>query len=239
MEIESIKTKQELKRILKFLDDQGFGHISEYDLHDRKVNNIIYKENKLRVEYNRGKLDEELKGLTNYDDINNVVNNFFSKFNPDDKIFELIKKIYIQEDDRCQTPSYSYPSANDIIAWVTFKTKYNLKDEFNGSQYISYYNLDKNTIKITFYDRKSEISQLYELIFGEECKEFSISKKYGEWINLGKIDIKVYKNNYADLRGDITKIKEYNYKSLINDNHYGSIVIKYNGKVQIIKSKND
>ena len=189
-------------------------------------------------------MSKELKDLTDYDTIKKTAEKFFSKFNPDDKIFELINRILIQADDSVITPSDNYPNSNEIISWVEFKNKYNLKDEFGISKSVEYYNFDKKFIKISFYDYFSEFIELYNLIFGEEIKNFADSKytkdayKYGQWQNVGKIEIKIYQNNTADLRGDLTKIKEYYYKYLIKK-MYNSLIIKYNGKIQIIKANTE
>ena len=187
MNIESITNRKDLKKVLQFLEDQGFGYVmGELKFHEKKIDNIISKANTLKIEYDKNKLDREINGSEDYDEIERIAKNFFSKFNPDDKINELINKLSIKEDERCQTPSWNFPDSAEIISWVNFRIKYNLKDEFDGSDYVNYYNFDKKFIKISFFDKFWEFIQLYELIYGEKPKNFadnqyaSNSHKYGQ-----------------------------------------------------------
>lgn len=232
----SIKNQADLKQILKFLDDQGFGYIGEWDLHQKKVDHIINKNNTFHITVDP-KLKSTMKDLVDYDEIDKEVKNYFSKFNVDDKIFEFIKMFSLVEDDECATP-WNNPEVKDIVTWVNFKKKYNLKDEFGSHNMVRFYNLDKNYLKINFGQYKSYgFKQFYKLIFGEECKEFDTDKKTGIWQNIGKIEIKFFLKGGANIKGDLTKIREYYYRDMTNK-IYGHTIIKYNGKVDIIKSKN-
>ena len=47
--LDKITTKAELKQVLKFLEEQGFGYIGEWDLHQKKINDIISKNNTLNI----------------------------------------------------------------------------------------------------------------------------------------------------------------------------------------------
>ena len=232
-----IKNKTDLKNIVDFLYENGFGYLRDYELHNSKIDSIINKANTLGIKYEPEKLKSSFKHLENYSDIEKEAKQFFSKFNVDDKINEYIDIFYIQSDASYRTPS-NRPDTKEVIEWVEFKKKYNLKDEFGASRYVSYYNLDKNYFKIKFGEYEShKFENLYKLIFNENCTEFS-QKKYGEWINLGKIEIKFFQNGYANLKGDLKKLKDYYYKYL-KRKIYNVYIIKYNGKEEILKSKND
>lgn len=235
--MEPIKTHSDLKKLIKFLDNQGFGYLSEWELHQKKINHIISKNNTLGVKYD-DKIKNDLYKLEDYDEIDKEAKKFFSKFNVDDKIFEYIQKFRVVADDSCSTP-WKTPSDNDIIAWSDFKKKYNLKDEFGMSKTINIYNLDKNYLKIYFPQYSSyDFKQFYKLILGEECADFDERKTAGVWQNLGKIEIKFFKKGGANIKGDLTKFKEFYLKELTNKIYY-HMVIKYNGKVQIFKDMRD
>ena len=230
-----IKSRDDLKKIIKFLDDNGFGYLSEHELHEKKIAHIISNANTFNIKYD-DKLKSNLYKLTNYADIEKEAKQFFTKFNVTDKIKEYIKIFSIQSDASCSTP-WTRPDTKDVIAWVEFKKKYNLKDEFNPSTRIYYYNLDKNYIKVSFGSYKTyEFKHLYKLIFNEDCVDFS-DKKYGGWINLGKIEIKFFQNGYANLKGDLKKLKEYYYQYIKTKIYNDSHIIKYNDKEEILKGK--
>lgn len=231
--MEPIKTHSDLKKLLKFLDEQGFGYHSEWEFHQKKINHIISKNNTLGVKYDE-KIKDKLYKLEDYDEIDKEAKKYFSNFSVDDKIFEYIKTFRIIADDSCSTP-WKSPSDSDIIAWVDFKKKYNLKDEFGVSKTVNIYNLDKNFLKINFPQYKTyEFEALYNYIFNEKCADFSDTKMTGVWQNLGKIEIKFFKKAGANIKGDLTKLKEYYFKELTEKVYY-HMVIKYNGKVQVFK----
>ena len=237
--LDRIKNTEDLKKVLKFLDDEGFGSSTrEWELHQKKVNDIIFKSNTLNIKYDNN-LNSTLYKLTDYDEIESQAKQFFSKFNPSDKIFELLNTFYLDEDDKCSTPS-SRPDNKDIINWVRFKKLYGLTDEYGVMKRIEYYNLDKNMLKIRFSDEAYEFKKLYKLIFDEECLDFKSSKygenKYGEWQNLGQIEIKIFANGYANIKGNLIELKEYYYKQIIKK-LYLHTIIKYKGKVEILKGK--
>ena len=229
--MEPIKTIDDLKQLIKFLDEQGFGYLSEHDLHNKKVDHIISKNNILGVKY-----DDKFKGnlykLNNYEEMDKEAKIYFSKFSTDDKIYELINIFYLSDDEGCRVPSY-WSDNKEIIEWVNFKNKYRLKEEFGPkSNFVNVYNLDKNYIKIYFKNYGDwDFKKMYKLIFGEECKDFG--KNCGVWQNIGKIEIKFFQNGYANIKGDLKKIKEYYYKNLKNRNN--NMIIIYNGNLEILK----
>ena len=233
LNLDKIKTEDELKQVLKFLEDQGFGYQTAWELHNKKIDNIVSKANTLNVKYDSN-LKERLYKLKDYDEIEEEAKNFFTKFTPDDKINEFLNDFYLSTDETVRTP-YSRPDAKDIIAWTDFRNKFNLQNDFGVGNHIEYYNLDKNYLKINYGNYKDwEFKRLYKLIFGEECPEFE-SKKVGVWVNLGKIEIKFFLNGKANIKGDLKKIKEYYYKYLKNRN--GNTIITYNKKIDITKHK--
>ena len=197
--MEPIKTRKELEDIFNSLSDQGFGYFSEYEAHQKKINKIINDSNTLDLNSKEDyKFKEKMQRFNNYEEAKEEAINFFSKFKPDDRISELLNTFYLSDDDKVHTPSYSYPGSKEIIAWVAFKSKYNLKDEFGGGNYVEYFNLDKSFLKIHYGDEDYKFKQLYKLILGEDCNDFYGSKygtkSYGIWQELGKIEIKIYQN---------------------------------------------
>lgn len=243
IDFKNIKNKIELKKILDSLYEQGFGYHNDDDFHNNKVGHIISKANKFNVDYRNfygeNKIPDFYK-LTNYDDIKKQAESYFSKFSSNDKIDELLDTFYLQENDKCQTPWRSISKISDIIDWVNFRKKYNIDDIFGTSDYVLFYNLDKNILKIRFPEYKGYMfDNLYELIFNEKPDKYDeprFGKLNKSWQNLGKIEIKFYQNNNADIKGDLTKIKEYFFKKITLKHSY-NLIIKFNGNQTIINKK--
>lgn len=224
-----IKSRSELKKLLKSLEEQGFGYQYDWNFHNRKVDEIISNANKLGVKLD-SEIKEKLSRLDNYDEIEKEANKFFSKYNPEDKIFELFNNIYLSEDDVGRIP-YSRPDNKEVIEWFKFRKKYNLLDIYNPGTNFHAYNLDKNMLKIRC-DETYKFRELYKLILNEECLEFN--SKYGVWQNLGKIEIKLFMNNYANIKGPgLKEFKNYYYKYIKNKD-YGNNIIIYNKKQEVI-----
>jgi hypothetical protein len=230
LNLDKIRTKEELQKVLKFLEEQGFGYQSDYELHQKKIQSILSKSNTLNINYD-DKFKDELTKFKNYEEAEKEANKFFSKFGVDDKIFELLNTFYIVSDDECRTP-YSSPDSKNIIEWFEFKTKFNLKDELFGTgELIEFYNLDKNYIKIRYGQYKDwDFKRLYKLIFDEDPNEFG--NRAGELYDLGKIQIKFFAKGGANIKGDLKKFKEYFYKLLKNKSK--NIIIRYNKKTELI-----
>jgi hypothetical protein len=229
-----IKNKSDLKILLKFLESQGFGHQSDYEFHRRKVDSILFDSNKLGVKYDDS-FKTKIHNLDDYDEAKKLADQFFSKFGVDDKVLEYLNTFYIKEDSLGKTPSFSRPSEKDVLEWFKFKTKYDIKDEsvFKSYESVHVYDLDKNLIKINFGEYKSwEFKRLYYLIFNEDCIDFN-ERKVGDWINIGKIEIKFFANGNAAIKGDLAKFKEYYYKYLKGE-RWGHRIIFYNKKREII-----
>lgn len=234
-QLPEIKSKEDLTKLLNYLDEQGFGYFSDYEYHRKKVDKIINNSNKMSINYDN-KFKENLYNLNNYNDIKKEAEAYFSKFSPDDKIMELLNDFYLISDTSIRIPYYR-PDTKDVIEWVDFRKKYNLKDEFTPGGYISYYNLDKNYLKIQFGQYKDwYFKQLYEYIFNEKCPDWD-TKKAGEWLNIGKIEIKFFLKGGAQIKGDIDKFKEY-YNKYLFKKHYKTHtdIIKYNNKVTMLKA---
>ena len=134
---------------------------------------------------------------------------------------------------------WNSPSRSDIIDWVKFKKKFNLKDEFGASENVYIYDLDRKSLKIYFGDNynKYDFVKFYKIIFNEEV-ENPLENKVGVWQNLGKIEVKHFQNGNTEIRGDISKFKEYYYKD-IKSKVYNHTIIRYNKKTEIIKPKKD
>lgn len=230
-----IKSEKDLNQLSDYLKEKGFGWLDTYKLHSYKIDKIINNANTLNIDYNSN-LKNELYYEKTYADAEEKAKQFFSKFSVDDKIKEYLNTFYLQSDDNIRTP-YSRPNRKDVIDWVNFKTKYDLTDEFGPGNFINVYNLDKNILKTSFnYSSSYKFKRFYELIFNEEPNDINYNDT-GIWQDLGKIEIKIYKNNKADIKGDLDKLKQYYYN--YSKNSGGNNIIKYNGKKEIIKSKND
>jgi len=230
-----IKTKEELDALFDALKDQGFGYFYTYEAHQKKIDKIIYSSNKLNVSVD-SKFKENLLRVNDYVQAEKDAQSHFSKFKPDDKINELLKKFSLQSDELGKIPTH-YASTQEIIAWVDFRTKYNLKDVFDKGSNVDYYNLDKNFLKIYYGDNGYDFKTLYSLIYEKPCPDYS-RKDVGVWIDLSPMEIKIFANGTANIRGDIKKFKEYFYKNLKNET-YGNDIIKYNDKVEIRKASRD
>lgn len=232
-----IKSEKDLQQVLDYLKDQGFYIHNSWDLHRHKVDKIYNDANTLGIDYPSSIKD--YYNEKNYEELEKKAKEYFSKFGVDDKINEFINKFYIQEDERIHSPSFTYPDKKEIINWIKFKNKYNIKDsDFRYSSYIHVYNLDKPYLKITFSERNGwEFKRFYKLLFNEECNEFSDSN-YGDWQNLSKIEIKIFKNGSANIKGDLDKIKEYYYKYLITKK-YNNMVLIYKKDKRLFISNND
>jgi len=234
--MEPIRTRKQLEELIKFLDDQGFGYLSEYDLHQKKINSIISRNNTLNVDAEKNhKFREKLMSMKDYDEANKEAKEYFSKFSADDKILELLNIFWIQSDDSGRVP-YSRSDNKEIVNWVNFKVKYGLKDEYQKSSQFTVYNFDKSFIKVRFPEYGSwNFKNLYELIFNERCDEFEERKAYGKWQNIGKIEIKLFQNGYCNIKGDIGKLKTYYYKFLKEKEYYRrNIIFIVNKKKEII-----
>ena len=239
--VPQIKTRKDLVKVFDAIYDQGFGFIGNQDsYHKNKIDKIINKNNTLKLNV-PDSFRKTLYDTTDYTEAEKIAINNFSKFNPNDKINEIINdNLSLISDDISKPPDINGDSINDVLLWVKFRNKYDLNDkDFKDNKVaygtrVSIYNLDKKTIKINFRDSYDKFEELYKLIFNEKCIE--IKKSAGDWQNIGKIEIKIFLNNTATIKGDLTEIKEYYYKNLKNKKqHYSSSVIYYNNNKEIIK----
>jgi len=210
-----IKSEDDLKKVLSYLDGQGFSNnISYCKLHDRKIDNIINKSNKLSISVDN-KFEESLKKVKNYDEARKLADEHFNKFNPDDKIFELLNHFYLSQTASCRTPS-NRPGNKDISEWVKFKEKFSLKDEFGKMDTITVYDLTQKQIKVNYkqygdYDFKN----LYRLVYKKEAEMFD-SDRTGIWYNLGEIEIKFFMNGSVAMKGNIKPLKKYYYEYIVS-----------------------
>ena len=236
MELPIIKTKTDLENLYEYLYKQGFGYLDKYNAHKHKIISIIHKNNTLDIKYDSNLIDNMYK-LDNYNDVEEKVKEYFSKFSSDDKIFELLNHLYLVEDDSCSVPSKNYPNSNEIIKWFNFRKKYNIKEFKNTNGFfnnIHYYNLDKNILKIKYSDEYN-FKKLYYLIFNENIE--SLEKKYGVWLQCGKLEIKLYLNGYANIKGDIDKLKDYYYRYVLKIKE--NKIIRYKGKQEVMYRNDD
>lgn len=235
-----IKTEKDLIKVLEYLDKQGFYIGKSYwELHDRKIENIFNSANTLGIKFDEEEL-RKLKRIKDYDEAKKVAEYYFSKFNSKDKIIELLNNFSIEPEASAFVVSTNSPNVNDVMSWVNFRLKYNLKDIFPYDSNVSkveYVNLDKNFIKINYRTSyRREFEELYSLIYNEKTNE--ISNKSLDWQDLGKIQIKLFVKGTAQLKGDLVKLKEYYYNYTIK-NRYNALVILYNGKKEIFQKKDN
>lgn len=230
-----IKTREDLSSLIDYLSTHGFGYISEYELHNRKINNIINNANKMNIDYDN-RFKSKLIGFNDYDEAEKEANIFFSKYTINDKIFEFLRRFSIHSDESARVP-YNSPSNSDVIEWYEFKSKHKLKDEYPTGSLVSYYNLDKNYLKIYYNsDKYYEFNELYKYIFNEKPEnELEYRTETGVWINMGKIEFKSFSKGGANIKGNIQIFKEYYMKKLTNESYNN--IIKYNNQVTLIKSK--
>lgn len=239
MEISKIQSLKDLDDLSDNIRKQGFGHIDTYKLHTNKIQSIKTKANKLNID-DRKNIDNLFNNKDLYDDIENKLNDYYSKFNNDDKIKELLNSFYIMSDSTGITPSRN-STKNEIIEWYDFKTKHNIDLEtelnFGTSTYVSYYDLDKSYLKLNYNKKYYEFNDLYFLLYDKTpIEELKYSENSSVWKNLGEIEIKLFLNNSMNVKGNITKLKNYFYNDLINTKNMSKI-IKYNKKIDIITEK--
>ena len=228
MALRKIKSRKDLETIINDLENQGFGYIQTYKLHQNKINNIKSKANVLNVE--EKDVDSVINNDETYNTIEKKVKKYFNKFKPEDKIKEYFRKFYVIPDIDIRTPDNFNPSRSEIINWIKFKRKIGIDKEFGGFKYISYYNLDKNFIKLRDYDNSYmyEFSRLYKLLYGTEPKDVE-KPQTGIWYDLGEIEVKYFKNDTMNIKGNIKIIKDFFYKNIRQTN----IIVKYNKKLKI------
>jgi len=231
-----IKNEKELKEYISVLYDEGFGYINEYEFHNKKIDHIIRKENKLNIELKGSELKDLIKNEKDYEKIHTICRNYFSKFNSDDKIFELANRFSLIENDSVSAP-YSSPSFSEIKKYVDFREKYGCP-ELHPVTRIYYYDLDKNILKLRFgeYFDRYKFETLYELVYNKKALEFS--NKISDYQNIGEIDIKLYSNGNADFKGNLKPLKDkyYSYfKTKVNHNY----ILIYNKEKTINIDKNN
>lgn len=227
LDFRNIKTEKELEQVFDILREQGFYISGRYEAHRHKLQSIINNANKLNVKVD-SKLESEINRMSNYSEAERIANEYFSKIKPDDKIKEYIDYVHPISDDGAKTPGSRNINSRDIINWVKFRDKYNLKDIYGYDNWIKIYNLDKKILKIT-YSKDYDFEQLYILLYGEKPNSFS-SKENG-WMDLGKIELKVFANGNANIKGDLSPFLKYFYDYVSTMFHQISI-ITYNGKTE-------
>lgn len=232
-----IKTEKDLEQVLDYLKNQGFYIHNSWDLHKHKVDKIYNDANTLGIDYPSSIKDYYKE--KNYEELEKKAKEYFSKFGVDDKINEYLNKFHLHQDEQIHSPSFYHTDKKDIINWVKFKKKYGVKDgDFGTGRYIHVYNFDKPYLKINFgYNYGWEFKRFYRLLFNEEYEEFS-DKNYGDWQNLGKLEIKIFKNGSANIKGELERIKEYYYKYEILKK-YNDMIVIYKKKKELIHSKNN
>lgn len=89
--MEKITNRQELKTLCEELQEQWFWFHSRYTFEEKKIDNIIWQENKLNIDYKR---DELLKKYDwDFERFQEEMKNYFSQFNTNDKLKEVAKGI--------------------------------------------------------------------------------------------------------------------------------------------------
>ena len=230
IDFRNIKNMKELTVILDSLHDQGFGYFNKHNAHKTKIDKLVIKRNTLNIEESKYRSEiDNLKNLKDYNEIQNKINDIFSKWSSDDKIMEYINTFTITPIGVGKTPDTTHTKDKIIIEWYKFKKRYNLKDDFEPNATVKFYNLDKKTIKINF-GTNYKFEQFYKLLYNEDCP--NLDKIYiGDWVDLGKIKMKKYQNGNVELDGDLVSYKEYFYKYLVNARWHKNVIILYNNKI--------
>lgn len=227
-----INNKKQLGQIFDDLNEQGFGYFNTWEAHESKVNSIINKNNELNIGYDKYEVDKLIGNIGNYDEIDKITKKHFSKFKPDDKIKELLNIFYLKADATVRPPSHRWPDKKEIFEWVKFKKRWNINRELNVNWNFSAYNLDKNIIKINNPNRDSysswNFTKLYELLYGKKPEKELSNMNYGDWQDLGEIQVKVFKNGTMNIKGNIKEFKKYLYNNISRD-----CLIIYNNKREI------
>ena len=127
---------------------------------------------------------------------------------------------------------------NEILNLENIKRTYKLKSsEFMYGSYVNIYDIDKNMLKIRFYEGKEyDFKFFYELLFNKKPNDVKLLE-YGKWLDLGEIQIKRYKNNNCDIKGNISDLKKhiFDYLKSFKINQ----IIVYNGQTTVTKYDND
>jgi hypothetical protein len=233
-----IKNKQELKELVDSLEQQKFTpYYEHYEkrvridadyMHTAKVKDMIIKGNIHGIEkYGEYELNKILEKETDYAVIQKKIKEFFSKFNPENKIKELVGSFTFLSVDIGNPPSNWSPSKKDIIEWYQFKKKWNLKDDKIQREKVIIYNFDDKKIRINSYGHVDSFLKLYEYVYGKKPLDIRWNS-YGIPQNIGDIEIKIFQNDNIEIRGDIDKLKKLFYNKIEDSGE--QMVIFYNGK---------
>lgn len=241
-----IKNENELKIILNSLRDQGFGSFDDYKAHNYKIDRMINYANKFNIEQSKYRqYTENLYNLKDYTEIENKLQSIFSNYSEIDKIKEYLDIFSIRPNIELKLPDVNtYQQEDNIIQWIKFKNKLNLKDNnFIPGKTIKYYDLDKKTIKISFvrdYTQPYKFQKFYELLFNKKLrndKDYDeiLRTNVGIWLDLDEIQFKTYQNGTAEIGGNISQLKQLYYEKISKNTYYNYNIIIYNNK-QIINN---
>jgi len=212
----------------------------------RHRNKIISRENKLKLDYDDGqfkiykkvmkKLSKEIAEhlgkkeiedtvLKDFDEIEEEVKNYFSKFDDKDKLKEVTKKLRLKHDNT--------HDKEKIREYYT--------DEQIKEQDIYWINLYKftNSIKIyygdkyNFYKVKEPLSQLFRIVLGVDIAE-DLNKAdnifNGDFFNGVEAEAKGFtfkalKNGYIEIKGDKDKLKKLYNAFKDNEQYKGNVYL--------------
>ena len=212
--LKKIKSRKELEELFNAIQQQGFGHVSDYKAHDSKIDNLKSKANTLNVDFSEYEINTEYNDKDSYVKIEKDLKKYFSKFKPDDKINELFQRFGMYPDSGAYYP-HGRVSENEVKKWWAFRKKVGIKEDPEGYFRLGYYNFDKKFIKLYYNESYSyQFSELYELLYGEKVDDNLRNMYTGGWNKYGKLEIKIIANGTMNIKGDIDIIKKYLFKKV-------------------------
>jgi len=240
LKLDKIKNYKDLEKLDDIIGEQGFGYIDKYKMHERKIYNIISNANKHNINYNEYSIKKLIEDQyhDDYDKIKKIIEKFFTKFNINDKLTELLNSMYMVS-NTMSTPSSWERDRKDIENWWNFKKKYKITDnkKFGTSEYVSIYDFDKKFLKVHFNNSENIIKQIYKIIFNKDPKYDNYRFPVGIWLDLGEIEIKVFQNNTANIKGNIQKFKDHYLENSRKGKMHETVIIMKDKKQEIVYKK--
>jgi len=205
--MKTVKSKSELKAIFMSLDSQGFGYYyrDAEQMIERKVNKIIQNANihGLKIDGYDFTKKLDLGKLDKFADIEKAVKKYFSKFNANDKMNEVLNRIYCRDCKEFR-PWKTDPENKQIEfnkAFKEFKLTWKQAIEKDENFY-SIYDLSKSFVKINYSD-KNAIEYIFENVFNIENFKlpYYIHEKYeyGKNYTLNGLTFTFYQNGNLKL----------------------------------------
>lgn len=211
----TIQSTQHLKELFSDLIQQGFAIDSTVvsKAIQAKLLAVVQRANKLKLVENEEQIIKDaLANYSDFADLERVIYGYFNRKTPEDRIKQIIVGMGLRATDTIDRPFSNDPPRK----WETYRAqlvKYGLQEENLNIEYrcLWVYDLTKKTIRISrLKDYRANLAQLAQLITGEDAKTLSYDSPTGQWLPVCKsIEVKFYKDDSGDLRGNIDQIKQY------------------------------